>query len=354
MRAFARSRGGRPLVLALAALATRSVSAEEHRVSGRAVVVECDLLVEGERAALAARLEGEMLLTELEGALHLSCTATELVGTLELSDEKYSAERVSAPGVSLSEAFYELGLETIERAADARDAAAPSVASFPIAGDSAPPSPAAAPISEAPAAEPSALAVPIAPAAPEQAEPAAPLKAAPAKERAPSQRKRLVHELSVSARAAYQHWGREMAGAIGPEIAFGAKFEEFAVELNWAPFFGTNQVQGYAVQDMRWTMLGVAKPFDWLSLGLGPVLSWVQVSAPSNVEEKDQDSLQPGVLAFAEGSLFFQQWSFSLRAGVSALAAARIVQEDDVVRVTIPEVQPLIGIGAGYHWKLGR
>lgn len=338
------------------------------------VTLACDRLSEGERAAIVARLEGEMLLNEVEGSLRLSCSENQGTAQLDGWGRAHHTERSIEPGMELGEMLHELGLEVIEQALAAwefsetmvraaegetvagKEIVGGNVASFPLdeADVASQPSPQRIPAENEPMdeiVEESSLVASATDASSASDQ-------APIKDPSPGSRPRrsLIQalEFSIGVRGAYQHWGREIPGALGPELGFGAQLGRFGAEFAWGTFFGASEFQGYGARDMRWALSAVAQPLPWLRFGVGPLVSWLRVLAPAAVEEASQDSVQAGAMAFAEGAVSFHRWSLSLRSGVSALAASRVVEQDDRILVTIPEVQPVLAVGARYDWDSVR
>ena len=146
----------------------------------------------------------------------------------------------------------------------------------------------------------------------------------------------------------FQYWGSQVAGALSPQFEMGGWVDDLLVGLSFAPYFGLDRVDGYAVQDLRWGLPVTVRPFEWLRLGAAPLLSWVQASGPLGAVGGTTHSLRPGIEFFGEGVIQLDHWVLSLRAGLSALTAARSIEEDDVPVITIPSVQPLVGLGVSF------
>lgn len=319
------------------------------------VQVTCSVLSEGDRAALVARLTGELLLSPITGTLGLDCTNSELTVKLQIPGDAFVHHSQLNNMDDPVDVLYQLGLAVIELGLSSFEASRNSF-SLPSQLESTS-APAHDLSSNSPPAPAPALVPrldPVSAARPRESFPSdrrrdTQVSTVPRDRSTSSHRARPVHlKYFLGLQLSYQHWGTEITGAVGPEVAVGATLKHIGFELSWTPFFGGNRIQDYSVRDMRWAASATARPFSWLRVGLGPLLSWVNVTGPQQAVEGDTHSLRSGLLVFGEGILARGPVDLMLSAGLSAITAARVVEQDGERVVKVPWLQPLIGAGVRY------
>src|SRR5690606_25599115 len=136
-------------------------------------------------------------------------------------------------------------------------------------------------------------------------------------------------------------------------LLFLGKHAGVSVELE--PMFALNTPQGYRVWELRGQMTGFVRILPWFSVGGGPLFSWMKAGGPSERTAAQTSSFRPGGMAYVEGILPGNLVEAYARCGVSALTARRIIAQDNVEVLTVPQVQVLVSVGvrlgAGRGWR---
>jgi len=234
------------------------------------VLLQCEELTLDARAEIEARLVGELMVSEAPARLSLSCSRHEISGTIERADTRRSEERKRA--ASLSEELLALGMALIAYEptdeADERHADLPQLSyktdTLVNASNS-------------------------------------DMNASGPRH---TQTKPLAIAVALGGAVVYQHWGTQVAGALGPHLEgllFLGKHAGVSVELE--PMFALNTPQGYRMWELRGQMTGFVRILPWFSVGGGPLFSWMKAGGPSERTAAQTSSFRPGGMAYVEGIL---------------------------------------------------
>jgi len=293
----------------------------------RGVTVECATLGGTEEAALVARLSGSLLSFDEASALLLTCEGTHHAAELTLREQSFKVDRQATSQDESFQLLLELGFLVVGKTEatpeESHVADTPSLQTAPVGSAVVRPETERSPsenfgtlIEEQPHSRPA--------------------------------RKKQAAVVFLAAGAAYQHWGTEVMGALGPEIAAGGLFHRFLLEGSFTPYWGLGHSDGYTLRDMRWGLAFGVRPTSWLLVAVQPFLSLAHASGPPEAMALAENRWRPGVSGLVEGAWTQGAWGIVLRAGVSFVGAKRVLEQDGERRLQVPFFQPILGLGVRY------
>lgn len=277
----------------------------------KVVLLDCEELTADARAAVEARLAGELIVSEDPAKLNLRCAKTEVSGTIERGEMSLRDWRKRS--ISLSEDLFDLGIALLEHEAVDSETEAPHADASTTHSDE-------RVIANSSDAASSQL----------NQENPQPLRVA----------------VALGGAAVYQHWGTQAAGALGPQLE-GALFlgRRAGVSVELGSMFALAAPRGYRLWELRGQMTGFMRIFPWLGVGVGPLFSWMKAGGPTDSDGSQTSSFRPGVMAYVEGILPGKQAEAYARFGASALSVRRVIAQDNVEILTVPQVQVLVSLG---------
>lgn len=300
--------------------------------TGLEVMVDCPELDAEQRAAIQARQMSELRTRSIdEGILSLSCTADEVLGVWSQQGEIYSQRKMSREsGDDVNELLQWLGGMLI----DTRGASPLSA----VQGEGPPPE-----------EESATVAAENVPTAPEQTRVALPTVLASAKPQSSGLSSTSVWRVGIG--GVFHLWGTQVAGTLGPEVEVDALWRrKWGAALRWGALFSADSPSGFGVQDYQVGALAQWSPFEELRVGLGPLVSLLNVAAPQEAVGRASTLVTWG--ASVRGEYSHEVWKTILFAavGMDWLATRREILLNDQVLIVAPAWQGAFNLGV--KWRL--
>lgn len=310
--------------MALCVLFTSQVPAQGVRNGGKSerVVLHCDELTPEVRAAVEARLTGELLVSAVAAKLSLACTSAETSGTVQWAESSWGDSRQRS--ASLSEDLLALGMGLMEHAVQmqAEQGGDELETNNSVLLAEAQPGRGDVIVSRS-----------------DSGSQAASLDS-------DHDRRTVPFAILLGGAVVYQHFGTQVAGAMGPRAEGLIMWNgRGGLSLEVEPMFALAAPQGYHLWELRGQLTGFGRVLPWLSIGGGPLLSWVTVDGPAGSQAPKTGSFRPGLLGYVEGIFIAKKSEWYVRFGVSALNARRVIEQDQMEVLRVPQVQVLMSLG---------